>query len=45
MLSTLVAIAESFKEKDDYLSFEFGDGYELCLEPLINDQQWYLALY
>lgn len=45
MMKTLEAIAESFTPKDGCYSFEFGDGYELCLEPLLFDEQWYLALY
>lgn len=28
-----------------YWSFKFGDGYELCFEPLIWDGQYYVALY
>lgn len=45
MLDTLKAIAAGFEAKDGYYSYKFGDGYELCLEQLIFDQQWYLALY
>lgn len=28
-----------------YRSFKFGDGYELCFEPLLFDGQMYVALY
>lgn len=45
MLETLLAISKSFAPEDGYYSFKFGDGYELCLEQLIFDEQWYLALY
>jgi hypothetical protein len=45
MEKTLDAINQGFVKKEGYYSFEFGDGYELCLEQLIFDEQWYLALY
>lgn len=46
MLETLLAIAQGFEldENKTYVH-KFGDGYELCLEPLIFDEQWYMALY
>ncbi len=28
-----------------YHQLEFGDGYKLCFEPLIWDDQYYVALY
>jgi hypothetical protein len=28
-----------------YWSFKFGDGYELCFEPLLFNNQLYVALY
>ena len=45
MKPTLQAIEEGFELKDGVLTFPFGDGYELCLEQLIFDDQWYMALY
>lgn len=46
MLETLLAISQGF-EKDELgtYTFKFGEGYELALEPLIFDEQWYVALY
>jgi len=42
------ALADAFKHKQangiDYFSFKFGDGYELCFEPLFFDKM-YVALY
>jgi len=31
--------------QNGYWSFKFGDGYELCFEPLLWDNQYYVALY
>jgi len=46
MDSTLEALAKGdWSLKNGCLSYEFGDGYELCLEPLLFDGQMYLALY
>lgn len=39
------AVEESFEYKKDHWSHEFGEGYELTIEPLIFDQQHYVALY
>ena len=40
------ALKLSFKKrKEGYYSFKFGDGFELALEPLLFDGQFYLALY
>ena len=46
MISTKEAL-ESWK-KDELLGFytlELENGYEINLEPLIFDEQWYLAVY
>lgn len=53
MQTTKEALIEGFEAKDiipggsvlKYYSFKFGDGYELCFEPLIMDEQMYVALY
>ena len=46
MLETLLAIAEGFElDENKTFVYKFGEGYELCLEPLIFDHQWYMALY
>lgn len=48
MNSTKQAVALGYKTKNidgiHYHSFEFGDGYELCLEPLTYGK-FYIALY
>lgn len=46
MIETLLAIAEGFElDENKTFVYKFGEGYELCLEPLIMNQQWYMALY
>lgn len=45
MLKTLLTLSKGYKKEDGYFSFKFGDGYELCFEPLLFDKQWYVALY
>jgi hypothetical protein len=46
MLETLLALAQGFElDENKTFVYKFGDGYELCFEPLIFDEQWYLALY
>ncbi len=45
MQKTLEAITQGFKLIDNYYSYEFDDGFELCIEPLLFDGQWYVALY
>lgn len=45
MESTLDAIHDGFERTDFGFVYKFGDGYELCLEQLIFDEQWYVALY
>lgn len=46
MIPTLEALKDW--EKDEGLGYYYlklENGYEICLEPLIFDQQWYLAIY
>lgn len=46
MISTLEAL--TFWKKDEEFGFyklELENGYEINLEPLIFDEQWYLAVY
>ena len=43
MLETLLAL-ESWEKKEGYYSLKLGE-YEINLEPLIFDEQWYLAIY
>lgn len=46
MQKTLEAIAEGFTpEESGSFVYKFGDGYELWLEQLLFDGQWYMALY
>ena len=44
MKKPIDAIKEGFETKNGYFTYKFGDGYELNIEPLIN-QQYYVALY
>ena len=43
MLETLLAL-ESWNKEEGYYSLKLGE-YEINLEPLIFDKQWYLAIY
>lgn len=45
MLTTKQALKAGYKWKNSYWSYKFGDGYELCFEPLIWNNQMYVALY
>jgi len=47
MQTTEQALKEGAWSKDEYggLTLKLGDGYEVVLEPLIFDKQWYLAIY
>lgn len=45
MISFREALRKGFEESDGYYSFKFGDGYELNFEPLLFDNQYYVALY
>ena len=45
MQSTLEAIKEGFETSEAGFFYKFGDGYELWLEQLLFDGQWYMALY
>jgi hypothetical protein len=50
MQTTLEALMEGFELINPegvpgYFSFKFGDGYELCFEPLLEESQMYVALY
>lgn len=44
MITTLEALTY-WKREDGLLTLELENGYEVCLEPLIFNQQWYLAVY
>lgn len=39
------ALASGFVPDNGCWSFKFGEGYELMFEPLLFDNQWYVALY
>lgn len=45
MQSTLEALIEGFQPDGTNFVFKFGDGYELCFEKLLWDNQMYVALY
>lgn len=49
MQTTIEALTEGFKVDPElkYFKFTFGENneYELCFEPLLFDQQMYVALY
>lgn len=47
MLTTKQALNEGFKKTEGYYSFTFGNDneYELCFEPLLWNNQMYVALY
>ena len=49
MQPTADALFEGFEFVQDewagYFSFRFGDGFELCFEPLLTPGQMYVALY
>jgi hypothetical protein len=38
---------KSWQRDDDGVGYklDLGNGYEICLEALIFDEQWYLAIY
>jgi len=46
MISTKEAL-ESWKKSEElgFYKLELENGYEILLEPLIFDEQWYLAIY
>jgi hypothetical protein len=44
MLPTIDALG-GWQKQDGYYSLPLENGYEVCLEPLIFDEQWYLAVY
>lgn len=44
MIKTLEALKD-WKVEQGYYSKELDNGYEVCLEPLIFDNQFYLAIY
>lgn len=45
MLETLLALESWEKDKLGFYKLELEGGYEITLEPLIFDNQWYLAIY
>lgn len=47
MENSIDAISEGFTldEEAGVWMYNFGDGYQLCLEPLMWDGQFYMALY
>lgn len=45
MNSTFRSLEKGFIKHTHYWSFLFGDGYELCFEQLLLDEQMYVALY
>lgn len=45
MISTIEAILKGFDVQEGGFVHKFGDGYELWLEKLLFDGQWYIALY
>ena len=45
MKTTEEALNEGFKKTEDGWVYSFGNGYELCFEPLLLDNQIYVALY
>lgn len=38
-------LRDSFTEEDGYWSCKLANGYELCVEPLLTEGQFYVALY
>lgn len=45
MQTTLEALSEGYMGTQHGFVFAFGDGYELIFEPLLFDNQMYVALY
>lgn len=47
MQSTIQALLDGFTPDNETKSwvYRFGDGYELCFEHLLFDNQMYVALY
>lgn len=45
METTLEALLNGFDFDGQVWSYKFGEGYELCFEPLLWDNQMYVALY
>jgi hypothetical protein len=44
-MQTFNEAISSFVPHDGVPTFSFDDGYELCIEPLLFDGQFYVALY
>lgn len=45
MQTTLESLNKGFEDMGSYWVYRFGDGYELCFESLLYDEQMYVALY
>ena len=45
MIDTLEALKTWEKDELGYYKLVLENGYEITLEPLIFDEQWYLAVY
>lgn len=44
MIPTLEAL-KNWNQENGFYSLKLDHGYEICLEPLLFDGQWYLAIY
>lgn len=45
MISTKEALVGWKKDQLGFYKLDLEHGYQICLEPLIFDEQWYLAVY
>ena len=45
MEKTIISLLKGYKYDDGLFTYSFGDGYELCFETLLFDEQMYVALY